>query len=281
MANDLTRFDFHAMRFVNSESVEAMTAEEVGQYILLICKAWLTQKDTTLPDDSIYLANVARVKEVSKRVLAKFPVVETQWGPRRRNDTLYGEWLLANERSESGRTAAQKRWGSNAEKMPTHYNGNGHLSTPALPIPNQAVPNQTNQTKPEFGAGNFKNIKTRYYSHFAKDLSSSTKNREDYFAACKEFGEDTFLELFEEWAAKPDNQWITSHPQGHNRLYRFIELLPGMIERRKLEKGETSAPEDAAYIQEQIDQQERERDEFRRKMEEDNKLIEACRESPF
>jgi hypothetical protein len=41
---DLTRFDFRALRFLKSEDVEIMTAEEVGQFVLLMCHAWLGGK---------------------------------------------------------------------------------------------------------------------------------------------------------------------------------------------------------------------------------------------
>ena len=82
MAVDLTRFDFHAKRIYFSESVRAMSAEEVGQYLLLLIEAWMGGKDTTLPKDSVYLAQLARVKEVSPHVMNQFHLVETQWGQR-------------------------------------------------------------------------------------------------------------------------------------------------------------------------------------------------------
>ncbi len=109
---DLTRFDFHAKKFYFSEDVQVMSAEEVGQYLLLLVAAWLGGKDTSLPDNAVLLARMARVSKVSELVLAKFPVVETEHGPRRRNDTLYGEWRAANLRVQNGKENAHRRWGA-------------------------------------------------------------------------------------------------------------------------------------------------------------------------
>jgi G:T-mismatch repair DNA endonuclease (very short patch repair protein) len=49
-------------------------------------------KDASLPDDIEFLTRLARVNELSPAVLSKFPVVDTQWGERRRNPVLYDEW---------------------------------------------------------------------------------------------------------------------------------------------------------------------------------------------
>ena len=76
--SDLTRFDFHVVRFMNSYDVEIMTDAEIGQYLLLLCKSWLLAHDATLPDDVEYLSRIARTTKVSERVLAKFPLVETE-----------------------------------------------------------------------------------------------------------------------------------------------------------------------------------------------------------
>jgi uncharacterized protein YdaU (DUF1376 family) len=110
MPIDLTRFDFHVVRFMNSESVKRMTAEEVGQYILLLCDAWLIGKEASLPDDPAYLARTARCQKVSPLVLSKFPIVPMECGKRRQNEPLYQEWVAATKRSRAAREKAASKW---------------------------------------------------------------------------------------------------------------------------------------------------------------------------
>jgi uncharacterized protein YdaU (DUF1376 family) len=111
MAVELTRMDFHVLRFMDSNDVEDMTASEVGQYCLLLFKAWLGAKDVTLPVDEKRLAKYARVKHVSPLVLKQFPIVETkEWGQCRRNKVQLQVWWTAKARSEAGKAGAAGRW---------------------------------------------------------------------------------------------------------------------------------------------------------------------------
>jgi hypothetical protein len=50
----LTKFDFDAADFLESEDVAVMTCAEIGQLVLLLA-AWLGGKDATLPSDPIRL----------------------------------------------------------------------------------------------------------------------------------------------------------------------------------------------------------------------------------
>lgn len=243
MPADITRFDFHVVRFLSSETVKEMTAEEVGQYILLLCDAWLLSKGATLPDNSSYLARTARCGAVSELVMSKFPIVETEYGSRRRNDTLYGEWLLAVERSasasERGKIGNDARWGTGTSASSTRISDNyrdpkcepSAISLKS-PKPSQFKPSQPNQTKPtnpesQFDSGGFKNIRTHWYSYFKKNLSNSKRNHEQYAEACGNHSEDRVLQYLETWAK--NNQWVLSHPKGENRLYVFLDELPNMI----------------------------------------------------
>src|ERR1700741_5459522 len=126
MPIDLTRFDFHVHRFMNSPDVERMSAAEVGQYILLLCKSWANGDECLLPADKSYLNRIARAKPVADLVLSKFEVV---WVPlaaneepnpqspegqpaskRLRNHALYEEWCAAKKRSKVAEDKANKRW---------------------------------------------------------------------------------------------------------------------------------------------------------------------------
>jgi len=141
MAADFTRFDFHAKRFYFSDSVRIMSAEEVGQYILLLVEAWMGGKDASLPDNPKMLARMARVDTVSDSVLAMFPIVQTELGPRRRNETLYAEWTAALERSETGRLNGHQGGLSTSPAKQEAARENGKFG--GRPI-TQAQPNQNN-----------------------------------------------------------------------------------------------------------------------------------------
>lgn len=117
LSADLTRFDFHVNRFLDSEDVQQMTAEEVGQYILLLCQAWKLHKDATLPNDERYLNRVARVEKISPIVMKKFSHITVEIDGvkehRLRNKRLYEEWQKAMNRyrrfAEGGRNSAARR----------------------------------------------------------------------------------------------------------------------------------------------------------------------------
>lgn len=138
MKADLTRYDFNALRFTKSEHVSKMSAEEVGSYVLLLNESWLLGKDASLPNDLKYLARIARVEKITDLVLDRFPVVETQWGQRRRNETLYKCWKESTVRSENAKKAIESRWNTDQ---------NTTVSKKIIPKPTQSVPNIPNQNK--------------------------------------------------------------------------------------------------------------------------------------
>lgn len=54
-------FPFYPTDFAASGTVEAMTTEEVGAYILLLCKAWHETPPCSIPDDDRILARWTRL----------------------------------------------------------------------------------------------------------------------------------------------------------------------------------------------------------------------------
>lgn len=86
---DLTKFDFYPMRFIYSETVQQMTCEEVGQYLLLLIHAWLGGKAASLPNNPILLAKFARCEKVSDLVMSKWGLKDDG---RLYNDVLSDEW---------------------------------------------------------------------------------------------------------------------------------------------------------------------------------------------
>jgi uncharacterized protein YdaU (DUF1376 family) len=139
---DLTRFDFRALRFLKSETVELMSAEEVGQFVLLMCHAWLAGKDASLPDNPVLLARYARCERVSDAVM-----LEWKEGPDGRlyNETLSEEWAAAVGRSAHGQKAASARWNSK------HSPSNAHPSDGAVANPIQTKPIQTKPSQERQG----------------------------------------------------------------------------------------------------------------------------------
>jgi uncharacterized protein YdaU (DUF1376 family) len=233
---DLTRFDFHVVRFMNSETVERMSCEEVGQYVLLLCKAWLLGKEASLPDDLPYLAKQARSRKLSPLVLEKFPIIQTSEGSRRRNDILYGEWLLARDRqasaSERGKKGNEVRYSeSNSDDVAMDQAVSSSSPIPFQSTPSHSNPNQTKNsvsfTGGSFGQGDFKNVSARWWAYFKKQIQKSKQNKQQYAEACSTHGEQAVLDYMEMWAK--DNQWVASHPRGGNRLYVFLQALPEMI----------------------------------------------------
>jgi len=247
---DFTRFDFNAHNFLNSEAVEIMTDAEAGQYILLLAKSWLLAKAASLPDDPTLLAKWAHCEKVSDLVLSKFPQVETEFGARRRNEVLYQEWIKTLDRtvsaSENGKIGAATRWGG-------YRDANGEVNrvamTPSITQtnPNQAIPNQS---KPSDG-GNFKNLAVRYRKSFHVNLSHGAIQKDEYSKACIQFGEDTVLEKFDEWAL--ENMWIKER-RHTNGLRQFYEALPAMIEADAAVKIEEEEKQQASVHQVEIEE---------------------------
>ena len=243
---ELTRFDFHVNRFLNSEDVENMTAEEVGQYLLLLCHSFVKGREASLPDDPEALARYARSDKVSKLVLKKFPVVETEWGLRRRNETLYTEFLLAKKRSENGRSAVAERWekdGNTAVVRPYNERSTNEDRS-VLPIPYHTSPIHTTPHQPTpagFSPGSWKTLAIRFRGVIGKFISSTKTNKQKYSEFCNQYGEDKVLSVFDQWGSQ-NKAWVA---EKGDALFFFWKELPDLIEADSSaqEKVEPEVPE--------------------------------------
>lgn len=258
---DLTRFDFHAKRFYFSENVRVMSAEEVGQYLLLLVESWMGGKDASLPDNSVLLARYARVQQVSENVLAMFPVIETEHGARRRNETLFQEWSKANQRVEEGRAHAAKRtdrqnpaclitetgYPQGTHKVPNttpvgvlltqakpSQAGSGPARPGALPSQAQAVPAaETSAVLASDGAAapnpapDYKTFKLSWQRIVGTSLSNSKGVVEKYTQACGQHGADKVLDAIQYWAKPRTIDWAKTvdFPLG-----AFFKQLPTLLE---------------------------------------------------
>jgi uncharacterized protein YdaU (DUF1376 family) len=143
----LTRFDFDVVDFLGSPDVASMPATDVGQYVLLLCHAWIGGKNATLPNDDKMLAKLARApRGVSPRVLSKFPLTRTAEGVLvRQNLRLTKEWTFACERAqrrhEKAQKAAKMGWEQRAHGMPgvrlkqASSNAQAMLGNAPVPVP--------------------------------------------------------------------------------------------------------------------------------------------------
>jgi uncharacterized protein YdaU (DUF1376 family) len=153
MNADLTRFDFHALRFLKSEDVEVMTAEEVGQFVLLMCHAWLGGKNASLPNNPALLAKYVRCERVSDAVIREWTE-----GPDGRlyNATLSEEWDAAVSRSAHGAKAAAARWkreqsSGNTPAMPEQCPSIPLAAGGAIAKPSQSKPSQSETSRASHG----------------------------------------------------------------------------------------------------------------------------------
>lgn len=110
-------FPFFVRDFASDGKVEAMTTEEVGAYILLLCKAWLEEPSGSIPSDDTVLARWARLDAVTwakcrARVLSPFTLdaVSDRYVQKRMQEEYRKLMGLYHSRSDGGKKGAGKRW---------------------------------------------------------------------------------------------------------------------------------------------------------------------------
>lgn len=118
-------FLFYPSDFSSDGKVEAMTTEQVGAYILMLCKAWMEEPAGSIPNDDQILARWARMDAVQwagnkQAVLSPFTLgTDCRWHQKRMRleyDTLCA---VRKRREKAGKKAAAERWmnkGENANR---------------------------------------------------------------------------------------------------------------------------------------------------------------------
>jgi len=270
MAADFTRFDFHAKKFYFSENVQIMSAEEVGQYLLLLVYSWLGGKDASLPDNPVLLARMARVSSVSELVLSMFPIVETAHGPRRQNDTLYEEWSAAVKRSTQAAKKANDRWGNATEEqseVQQQCNSNAAAYPTAMPSPSrfqadsksiQTSPVRTNPSQssplqprkvlttcdtglvapdPTENQEQVQELNQPDFKSFRRqfrnkklDLGNDKVSIARYMEACAKYGVGSVHAALDSWATERTVEWMKSN-NVRSHIGKFISQLEKTIER--------------------------------------------------
>jgi len=111
MAGKRPYFPFYVADFASDAVVTAMTTEQVGAYILLLCMAWQQNPQGSLPDDDRALARWAglqprRWNAIKAGVLAAFRKQGDRWVQKR----LTEEAAKLVAKSESAAISAQRKW---------------------------------------------------------------------------------------------------------------------------------------------------------------------------
>lgn len=116
MATDLPYFPLYVKDFAADSKVEAMSTEEVGAYILLLCKAWHERPPGSLPADDAVLARWARLtpqrwSECKPRVLSCFEQrSDGRWHQKRMASEFLRLMDQRSKRSMAGKKGAKNKW---------------------------------------------------------------------------------------------------------------------------------------------------------------------------
>lgn len=112
----LPYFQFYVADFANDGRVAAMTAREVGAYILLLCKAWHEEPIGSIPDNDVVLARWARMSaktwEACKaQVLACFELRDDgRWHQKRMQAEAEKAHATSAARAEAGKKGGLRKW---------------------------------------------------------------------------------------------------------------------------------------------------------------------------
>lgn len=131
MANERPSFQFYPRDFLADTT--DMTAEEVGAYWLILCRAWMTtDRPGYLPNDPELLARLGRIPAKRWPACAKAitgALKVTDDGKHVYSKRMAEEWQKQNQHkataSENGKKGAAARWGEHGESIATPSENNG------------------------------------------------------------------------------------------------------------------------------------------------------------
>ena len=109
-------FPFYVDNFAADGVVEAMTTEQVGAYILLLCKAWKEDPAGSIPDEDAILSRWARLspetwQAIKRGVLAAFVKGDDgRFHQKRMREEYATIAALLSKRSKGGKRGAKRRW---------------------------------------------------------------------------------------------------------------------------------------------------------------------------
>lgn len=108
--------DWNAL--MNDEKVLRMNNEQLGMYVRLLHRAWFADEPASLPADDSTLASISQVTadvwNASKTVvLAPFRYRAGRYHQKKMSEVYNAVIKKLEQRSESGKAGAEKRWNSN------------------------------------------------------------------------------------------------------------------------------------------------------------------------
>ncbi len=138
-------FQFYVDDFVSDSAVDAMSNDELGIYIRLLCKAWKEEPVGTIPNDDRILANWGKTtaagwKRAKPSILRAFQDCGDGRLHQKRMKTEWQKLLdYRAERSRAGSKGADKRWQGNGSAngsaillpSPSHENSMAKNSIPS------------------------------------------------------------------------------------------------------------------------------------------------------
>lgn len=116
MAQKPPYFPFYVKDFCADSKVEAMTTEEVGAYILLLCKAWHEDVAGSLPNDDETLARWSRMttekwSKCKDRILMAFSLGSDNRFHQKRMQMEYAKLAkIIKAKSVGGKRGAKAKW---------------------------------------------------------------------------------------------------------------------------------------------------------------------------
>lgn len=115
-------FLFYPDDFSSDGKVEAMSTEQVGAYILLLCKSWREKPPGSLPSDDSLLAKWARVSldrwsKIRSGVLAPYTFgTDSRWHQKRQRAEYDKLMSRRRECARAGKASAEKRIRTSVER---------------------------------------------------------------------------------------------------------------------------------------------------------------------
>lgn len=123
-------FQFYVDDFISDSAVDAMTNEELGMYVRLLCKAWKEDPAGTIPKDERILANWAKAtatawKKCREGVLRAFCLEDSRWHQKR----MKLEWKKMLERREERKQSGSKGGSKTQAKLKANGQVNGQAKS--------------------------------------------------------------------------------------------------------------------------------------------------------
>ena len=145
-------FLFYVDDFVSDGAVEAMSTEQVGAYVRLLCKAWRENPVGTIPDDDEVLARWARLSPAAwqksrGRVLAAFHLQNERWHQKRMKAEYVKLMAEERKRSAAGRRGATARWTPQEPENSCDGNATALRQGCDDPCDDDAIPHATSMAK--------------------------------------------------------------------------------------------------------------------------------------